>query len=69
MNVAKTGPLSPKPGALKTWILAARPKTLWAAVAPVLIGTAMAFSDGLFYWPAAAIALLAGACRCRAGFI
>ncbi|MCB0277455.1 MAG: 1,4-dihydroxy-2-naphthoate polyprenyltransferase [Calditrichaeota bacterium] len=58
MNVAKTGPLSPKPGALKTWILAARPKTLWAAVAPVLIGTAMAFGDGLFYWPAAAIALL-----------
>ena len=25
------------------WILAARPKTLWAAVAPVLIGTAMAY--------------------------
>ena len=28
------------------WIEAARPKTLWASFAPVLIGTAMAYSDG-----------------------
>lgn len=28
------------------WIEAARPKTLWASIAPVIIGTAMAFSDG-----------------------
>jgi len=28
------------------WIEATRPKTLWASIAPVLIGTAMAYSDG-----------------------
>lgn len=31
-----------------TWILAARPKTLWAAFAPVLIGLAMAYADHCF---------------------
>jgi len=31
---------------LKIWIEAARPKTLWASFAPVLIGIAMAYSDG-----------------------
>ena len=31
---------------LKIWIEALRPKTLWASFAPVLIGTAMAYSDG-----------------------
>ena len=31
---------------IKIWIDAARPKTLWASVAPVIIGTAMAYSDG-----------------------
>ncbi len=35
--------------ALSTWVLAARPKTLWAAIAPVLIGTAMAYDDGGFH--------------------
>ena len=30
----------------KIWIEAARPKTLWASVAPVLIGTAMSYADG-----------------------
>ena len=37
------------------WMLAARPKTLPAAVAPVLVGTAMAIADKQFVWlPAAA---------------
>ncbi len=31
---------------LKIWIEAARPKTLWASIAPVFMGVAMAFSDG-----------------------
>ncbi len=31
---------------LKIWISSARPKTLWAAVGPVLIGSAMAYADG-----------------------
>ncbi|MDZ7316425.1 MAG: 1,4-dihydroxy-2-naphthoate polyprenyltransferase [candidate division KSB1 bacterium] len=44
---------------LKPWLLAARPKTLPAAIAPVLIGTALAYRDGRAH-PLAA--LLAGAC-------
>ena len=31
---------------INSWILASRPKTLWAAIAPVLIGTAMAIGIG-----------------------
>jgi len=37
----------------KVWLLAARPKTLWAGAAPVLIGTAMAFGDRKMHWPSA----------------
>ena len=44
------------------WILAIRPKTLPAAIAPVLIGTAMAFGDGLFHAPSAFMALSAALC-------
>jgi len=40
------------------WILAARPKTLWAAVAPVTVGTAMAFESGQGAWLPALAALL-----------
>jgi 1,4-dihydroxy-2-naphthoate octaprenyltransferase len=43
---------------LKVWLLAARPKTLWAAIAPVLIGTAMAFDDKVGHWPSALAALI-----------
>ena len=46
------------PGVIQKWVLAARPKTLWAAVGPVMIGTAMAHGDGGMYWPAAIAALL-----------
>ena len=31
---------------LKVWMLAVRPKTLGAGLAPILIGTAMAFAEG-----------------------
>lgn len=37
---------------------AARPKTLWAAVSPVLLGIAIAVGEGWFHAPAAALALL-----------
>lgn len=43
---------------LKSWLLAIRPKTLPAAIAPVAIGTAMAFGDGVAHWPSAIAALL-----------
>ncbi len=42
---------------IKIWIDASRPKTLWAAIAPVIMGTALAAADDAFYLPAAAIAL------------
>jgi 1,4-dihydroxy-2-naphthoate octaprenyltransferase len=51
-------PAGPRSG-LAVWILAARPKTLWAAVAPVVLGTAMAVSAGAFHWPSALCAALA----------
>lgn len=37
--------------------LAARPKTLWAGIAPVIIGAAMAFADDAFHALSAACAL------------
>lgn len=43
---------------LNPWILAARPKTLWAAFAPVLIGTALAYDAGQFHFLSALVAML-----------
>lgn len=43
-----------RPGSLRAWMLAARPKTLTAALIPVLTATALAFADGCFQ-PTAAI--------------
>lgn len=40
------------------WVLAARPKTLWAAVSPVVVGIAMAVEAGVFHAGAALCALL-----------
>jgi 1,4-dihydroxy-2-naphthoate octaprenyltransferase len=42
----------------KVWALAARPKTLPAAAAPVLVGIALAVEAGVFEWVAAVCALL-----------
>lgn len=42
----------------KVWVWAARPKTLGAAVAPVLVGTAMAVEAGSAHLLAAALAFL-----------
>lgn len=44
---------------MSTWLLAARPATLWAAVVPVLVGTAAAQHDGDFRLPVLVLALAA----------
>jgi 1,4-dihydroxy-2-naphthoate octaprenyltransferase len=46
------------PPTISPWILAARPKTLWASVAPVAMGSAIAHGDGGFHGPSAMAALL-----------
>lgn len=45
-------------GKIKTWVLAGRPKTLPAALVPVIMGTAMAYGDGVCHIPSALAALL-----------
>ena len=47
---------------MNPWILAIRPKTLPAARAPVVIGTGMAFGDGVFHAPSALMALSTALC-------
>lgn len=49
---------SAPPSRVRVWTLAARPKTLFAAIVPVAIGTALAWTDGGFHAGAAAVALL-----------
>ncbi|MGB5809026.1 MAG: 1,4-dihydroxy-2-naphthoate polyprenyltransferase [Polyangiales bacterium] len=49
-----------KPGSVGAWVLASRPATLTAALAPVAVGTACAWRIGAFHWDVA-LAALAGA--------
>lgn len=46
------------PGSARAWLLAARPATLTAAVAPVLVGSACAYAADVFRWGPALGALL-----------
>ncbi len=48
-----------RPGTVKVWMLAARPPTLWAAVVPGVVGTALAVADGDFRLPVLLMALAA----------
>jgi 1,4-dihydroxy-2-naphthoate polyprenyltransferase len=51
---------------LRTWLLAARPKTLTAAVVPVVVGTGLALGQGMaVLWPA--LAALGGAVLIQIG--
>jgi 1,4-dihydroxy-2-naphthoate octaprenyltransferase len=43
---------------LQVWVLAARPKTLPAAVAPVIAGTAVAYHEDGVHWISAVLAVL-----------
>jgi 1,4-dihydroxy-2-naphthoate octaprenyltransferase len=53
-----TVPPGPPVSSREAWVLASRPRTLPAAIAPVLVGTALAIQAGVFYWPAALAALV-----------
>lgn len=49
---------APLPSGWRVWLLAARPRTLPAAVAPVLVGTGVAIAEDGFWLPAALAAML-----------
>lgn len=51
---------------VKVWVLASRPRTLPAAVAPVVVGMALAIAHGVFAWGPALAAML-GACFIQIG--
>lgn len=51
---------------VSVWIQASRPRTLWAAFAPVAIATAMAWDAGGFHW-GGALAALTGALLIQIG--
>ncbi len=59
MGMPETKIAQAPPSQLKIWWLAARPKTLWASVAPVLMGSALALGDGVFHGITALVTLLA----------
>jgi len=44
---------------IRSWLLAARPATLWASVAPVFVAAALAAGDDVFAWPRFAVTLVA----------
>lgn len=49
---------SEKPSLAKIWLGAMRPRTLPAAIAPVMVGTALAWQERSQIWPAAAACLV-----------
>ncbi len=58
MTTPSAPPLAAAPSALSAWLLAIRPKTLPAAVGPILVGTAVAIHEGGFHAGITLVALL-----------
>ena len=56
----------PRSSAVRIWLMAARLRTLPAAIAPVLVGTSLALGDGTFH-PLAFVAALLGAIFIQVG--
>jgi len=54
------------PSRLRAWIMAARPQTLPAGAAPVVVGTGLALAEGVFA-PLPALAALVGALLIQVG--
>lgn len=53
-----TTPMPASPSPLYAWVLASRPKTLPASIAPIIVGTAVAIHEGGFHVLTAILALL-----------
>lgn len=63
-------PVPPKPSALKIWLVASRPKTLFASLAPILMGLGMAWGDKHFHLGIALLTVFCGvAVQVSANFI
>lgn len=58
MNAIQSAAGSPEQSPIRTWWLAIRPKTLWAAFVPVVVGTAIAAEQGSLHWPSALLACI-----------
>lgn len=58
MSPSPSTTTSSRPSALYLWFLAARPKTLPASIAPIVLGTGVAIHEGGFHAPTAIMALL-----------
>lgn len=52
------GTAAERPSTFRIWYLAARPRTLPAAVAPIVVGTAVAVREDAFVWWVALLALV-----------